>query len=132
MIKNNAPITPLMLWQARDSDTLFRLDQYDKVKVPLNKLHQLLTDLREQQARAFDQCYVKMLAIQGKTGKITTIKVGDKLLFPDGVSNRKCFTLGIVEQIYPGIDGIIRVVKIRTAKGSFIRAVKGSVMLEAV
>ncbi|GBP90201.1 hypothetical protein EVAR_49725_1 [Eumeta japonica] len=49
------------------------------------------------------------------------IKVGDAVVITDPALPRNTWPRGIVERVYPGIDGQVRVVDIRTAHGRLRR-----------
>ena len=48
------------------------------------------------------------------------VKVGSVVLI-EGEGNRFDWPLGVVESIYPGKDGLVRAVDIKTAKGKITR-----------
>lgn len=57
------------------------------------------------------------------------MEVGDLVFVVDG-PNRKCWTRGIVEKLYPGSDGRIRQADVRTSKGILRRGVANLAVLE--
>ncbi|XP_055549392.1 uncharacterized protein LOC129732493 [Wyeomyia smithii] len=57
------------------------------------------------------------------------LEVNDLVFIVDG-KNRKCWTRGIVEQVFSGTDGRIRQANVRTAGGVFRRAVANLAVLE--
>ncbi|GFY70989.1 uncharacterized protein TNIN_221881 [Trichonephila inaurata madagascariensis] len=65
-----------------------------------------------------------------KVRKASSIKEGDIVLVGDTNSKRINWPLGKVKNIYPGKDGIVRVVEIKTKNGTFLRPVQRLYPLE--
>ena len=74
--------------------------------------------------------YIKLLSISIENKKITPLQVGDIVLIPDALKSRLNWTKAVIEKTFPGTDGVVRVVNVRTRLGSYKRAVKGMVLLE--
>ena len=53
-----------------------------------------------------------------------TLGVGSVVMVRDDNQPRLKWPLGIIEEIFPGKDGIVRAVKVRTARGSFLKPVQ--------
>jgi putative ribosome biogenesis GTPase RsgA len=60
------------------------------------------------------------------THQTTKLKVlvGDVVIVKSDDKNRGNWPLGIVQQVFPGKDGVIRAVKLKTAKGTLERPVQ--------
>jgi transposase InsO family protein len=68
--------------------------------------------------------YVPTLIKRAKWhGKATTIKVGEVVLLADDDGPRNSWPLGRIIATYPGKDGQVRVVDVKTAKGTYRRPV---------
>ena len=63
-------------------------------------------------------------------GKPSTLSVGEVVIIASDERNRGKWTLGIVEELFPGRDGIIRTAKVKTANGHLERAVNHLYPLE--
>ena len=63
-------------------------------------------------------------------GKPSTLSVGEVVIIASDERNRGKWTLGIVEELFPGIDGIVRAAKVKTANGHLDRAVNHLYPLE--
>lgn len=74
--------------------------------------------------------YLPTLAPRRVRGLPTpTISIGDPVLIADGDLPRGTWPRGIVSRTFPGRDGVIRVVDIRTAAGTLRRPLKKVVLL---
>ena len=51
-------------------------------------------------------------------------------MLPDKDKKRNDWIKAVIKKIYPGTDGIVRVVEVQTSTGTFTRAVKGMIRLE--
>ena len=58
------------------------------------------------------------------------IKVGSIVIVRDDTLPKLHWPVAIVEEIYPGTDGLTRIVRVKTAKGSFTRSVQNLYDLE--
>ena len=56
--------------------------------------------------------------------KQSNIKVGNVVMIKDENSPRMCWPLGVVSEVYPGTDGLVRNVRLKTAKGYITRSVQ--------
>ncbi|GAB0098440.1 Aspartic peptidase domain superfamily [Sergentomyia squamirostris] len=56
--------------------------------------------------------------------EIPNIKVGDLVLMSEEHVPPHTWPLGVIDEVFPGRDGRCRVVRVRTAKGSYVRAVQ--------
>ena len=63
-------------------------------------------------------------------GKPSTLSVGEVVIIASDERNRGKWTLGIVEELFPGRDGIIRAEKVKTANGYLERVVNNLYPLE--
>lgn len=59
------------------------------------------------------------------------IKPGDLVLIENENKKRLAWPLGRVEEVFPGRDGVIRVVRLRTVNGILIRPIQKLYPLEA-
>ena len=63
-------------------------------------------------------------------GKQSTLLVGEVVIIASDERNRGKWTLGIVEELFPGRDGVIRAAKVKTSNGHLERAVNHLYPLE--
>lgn len=63
-------------------------------------------------------------------GKPCTLAVGDVVILKSEDKNRGKWPLGIVQELYPGRDGVVRAVKLRSGKNFLERAVQHLYPLE--
>lgn len=75
--------------------------------------------------------YVPLLRLRQKWHQPhRNLRVGDLVLLAERSSPRGEWPKAVVEEVFPGSDGMVRQVKIRTAKGSFMRDVGKLCLLE--
>ena len=60
----------------------------------------------------------------------SNLKVGDLVLLQDNLSPRGMWPLGIVEEVFPGTDGLVRSVKVRTNAKIVVRPITKVILLE--
>ena len=63
-------------------------------------------------------------------GKPSTLSVGEVVIIASDERNRGKWPLGIVEELFPGRDGVIRAAKVKTSNGHLERAVNHLYPLE--
>ena len=63
-------------------------------------------------------------------GAAPNINVGDLVMIKDHSVKRGCWPKAIVEECYPGADGLIRKVRLRTANGVLTRDIRSICLLE--
>ena len=69
--------------------------------------------------------YIPTLLVRGKwRQRRDNIKIDDFVLTVDPNKNRREWKTGRVIDVYPGRDGLVRVVKIRTDEGDFKRPIR--------
>ena len=69
----------------------------------------------------------------GRTrGETAPLAVGSVVLLREEGSSRALWPLGLVERVYPGKDGHMRSVEVRTKKGIYTRSIQRLIQLEAV
>lgn len=108
-------ITPLKFLPAEDISD-----------VSTNRLlrYQLLNKITSSFWRRWSQEYLTSLQQREKWNSPSKpIKPGTIVVIKDNNAHPLCWPLGIVDEIYPGKDKIIRTVKVRTSSGSYIRPV---------
>ena len=62
-------------------------------------------------------------ACQGDTER-GHLSVGSVVLVREGCYSRMQWPIGVITRVYPGRDGIIRAVEVRTAKGTYVRSIQ--------
>ena len=63
-------------------------------------------------------------------GKSTSLKIGDVVIIKSEDKNRGKWPLGIIQELYPGRDGIIRAVRLRAGKSYLERPIQHLYPLE--
>ncbi len=77
--------------------------------------------------------YLPTLTRRTKWAKGTTpVKKNDVVIIVDDNAPRNIWLKGVVEETYPGRDGIVRVVDVRTQNGTFRRPVVKICVLEGI
>ncbi|GFX81340.1 uncharacterized protein TNCV_2513291 [Trichonephila clavipes] len=104
------------------------LDYIDSKKLNKRFIYKqkILQDLRLQ----FRNEYLGQLKDFSKVQKASSIKERDIVLVGDTNSKRINWPLGKVKKIYPGKDGIVCVVEIKTKNGTFLRPIQRHYPLE--
>ena len=125
--EEDQPITPNML--SRNSASRSLLDEDPALQSP-SRFWAFIQQERKSFSDRFRKNYLNHLAVCPSSAPAQLISVGDILLVPDPAFKGRNFTKGIVQQIFPGPDKVVRVVQILTKHGSFRRAVQGMVKLE--
>ena len=68
--------------------------------------------------------YIRNLpACQGDTER-GHLSVGSVVIVREGCYSRMQWPIGVITWVYPGRDGIIRAVEVRTAKGTYVRSIQ--------
>lgn len=57
------------------------------------------------------------------------LEINDVVILRDDLSPPTQWALGVVSEVFPGRDGLVRVVSVRTAKSQFRRGVKKLIYL---
>jgi hypothetical protein len=87
--------------------------------------------LKEELRRRFRVQYLGQLARRTKHRTNTApVAVGDVVLVRSDNQKRLDWPLAVVKEVFPGQDGHIRVVKLKTAKGELIRPIQRLIPLE--
>ncbi|KMQ84824.1 integrase core domain protein [Lasius niger] len=105
------------------------LDQIDKSHFAkrLCYRHRLKEELRKR----FRIQYLGQLARRSKQKKPTrTVAIGDFVLIGNDLQKRLDWPLAKVEEVFPGKDGHVRIVRLKTAKGELIRPIQRLIPLE--
>ena len=64
-----------------------------------------------------------MPACQGDTER-GHLSIGSVVLVREGCYSRMQWPIGVITRVYPGRDGIIRAVEVRTANGTYVRSIQ--------
>ncbi|XP_023214294.1 uncharacterized protein LOC111617199, partial [Centruroides sculpturatus] len=123
------PLTPNMFLQGIKETGLPDLDHMEKVN--LGKRFRYLCKLRKDLRNRFRIEYLAQLQNPRGLAKGTKmIAVGDIVLVGHDNQKRLDWPLARVVEIYPGKDGLVRVVKLKTQVGFLIRPVRKLYLLE--
>ena len=60
---------------------------------------------------------------------VRNLRLGDVVLLRDDISPPTQWPLAIITELHPGKDGLVRVVKVRTAKSEFTRGIENLIYL---
>ncbi|UYV64112.1 hypothetical protein LAZ67_2006597, partial [Cordylochernes scorpioides] len=96
----------------------------------LKESHGKVQKLRETIRQRFSKEYLGFLR-QNTRNKTKSIKEGDVVLMEVDNKKRTEWPIGVIEKTYPGKDGIVRVVMIKTKRGNFLRPVQRLFFLES-
>ena len=66
---------------------------------------------------------INLPACQGDTER-GHLSVGSVVLVREGCYSRMQWPIGVITRVYPGRDGIIRAVEVRTTKGTYVRSIQ--------
>jgi len=105
------------------------LDHLDKVD--FNKRLRYIQNLRELLRKRFRSEYLGLLVQRPSTVPITQqIKIGDIVLVECDNKRKVLWPLAKVTELYPGKDGNIRVVRVKTTSGELVRPIQKIFPLE--
>ncbi|KAJ8964429.1 hypothetical protein NQ317_017452 [Molorchus minor] len=122
------PLTPAMFLHeiievgVPDIDAVEAKDLRRRIK----HRHKLREDLRKR----FRSEYLGQLIMHSRGGKTRNIKVGEVVLIGSDNTKRLDWPLAKVEEIFPGKDGGVRLVKLKTSSGHLLRPVQRLYPLE--
>ena len=119
-------VTPLELWKSRSP-----------LAVPSDSLHPLsrgVLSMIEARSRQFERIwraqYLDGLRCDARLKKARILVVGQKLLVPTLLSKRRNWPMAEIVKLFPGEDGIVRVVDLLLDGNVYRRSVKGLIPLE--
>lgn len=94
------------------------------------KRWQLLNQMKESFWIRWSRDYLQSLQSRGKwTKEKANVSVGDLVLITSKKTVPTQWPLGRILQTFPGADGLVRVVQVRTSEGSFRRPVHKLILL---
>jgi len=122
-------VTPLMLWQNRIPRAVF--EEAPPSLAPSaswKRLQQECDSLR----RRWTRHYLPSLTVSNSSQKATPLKIGDVVLLPDSSKHRRHWKKAIIAKLFPGPDGIIRMVEVKSSpQGDLLRRpANGLILLE--
>lgn len=123
------PLTPASFLQELPEVGVPELEvmERDKMHKRLRYRQNLMAELR----RRFRDEYLGQLKARRSTYKVAApVKIDDVVLISDDNKRRLMWPLARVIEVYPGRDGHVRCVKLKTAKGILIRPIQRLVPLE--
>lgn len=124
-----AAITPAMFLRDVPESGVPDLDQINQSHFA--KRLRYRQKLRDELRKQFRIQYLGQLA-RRKSFKRTSpqIAIGDIVFVGNDLQKRLNWPLARIKEIFPGKDGIVRVVKLQTAKGELVRPVQRLIPLE--
>ncbi len=127
-------LTPMMFLNDVRSGDVPDLDSIDDIS--LVERYKYRQSLRQQLRERFRQEYLSELVHHTvNKGTMTQLRVGDVVLVETENKKRVNWPLAKVMEVYPGIDGVVRSVKVKVVKGNKIsiltRPTKRLYLLEA-
>ena len=129
-LDSGSPLTPSLFLLGRSFGSK-PVIQHD-IPVVASHGHDLVVrdDLRRQLLDKFWSCWSEEYIMRGlpsrKGSPVSkgSLRVGSVVLVRGEGSNRLKWPLGIVHKVYPGRDGLVRTVEVRTAKGVLTRPIQ--------
>lgn len=123
-------ITPAMFIQDIREEGVPDLDQIDRSHLAKHLRYQ--QRLKEELRRCFRIQYLGQLS-QRNRRRLTpaTFSIGDVVLIASDMKKRIDWPMARIKELYPGKDGHIRVVRLKTAGGELIRPIQKLIPLEA-
>lgn len=123
------PLTPKMFLQELPDSGVPDIDKVDSTLLTRRSQlrAQLLGDLRKR----FRIEYLGELKSWSKKKRRRPVSQGDLVLIGDDGVARLEWPLGLVEECLPGKDGLVRLVRVRTRRGTLMRPIQRLYLLEA-
>ncbi|XP_073960749.1 uncharacterized protein [Choristoneura fumiferana] len=125
--KELQPLTPAMFTQPLPSQPVADLDEVDGNI--LNMRHRYCQNLRQDLRKRFKDEYISALIQKRDKMSQVPIQIGDIVLL-ETENKRVTWPLAVIEDLFPGADGVARVAQVRTAAGKRIRPVQRLFPLE--
>lgn len=120
-------LTPSMFLQDLRVNDLPDLDQIEKINIV--KRYRYLQKVREHLKQRFKKEYLGFLR-SSVSKRHDKINMGDIVLISADNKKRLYWNLGRVLELFPGKDGVVRLVKLKTLKGNVLRPVQRLYPLE--
>lgn len=121
------PLTPIMFLQEASQN---EAPDLDKLEVNLSKRMRYHQSLRDSLRKRFRSEYLGQLSRRKIKSSCVPVKEGDIMLLGQDNLKRLDWPLARVIKVFPGKDGVIRVVKVKTAKGELMRPIQRLYPLE--
>ncbi|XP_011858320.1 PREDICTED: uncharacterized protein LOC105555888 [Vollenhovia emeryi] len=121
------PLTPMMFLQ---EVTQNEVPDLDKLDVNLNRRMRYRQSLRHELRKRFRSEYLGQLSRLKNKSNCTAVKSGDIVLIGQDNMKRMDWPLARVIETFPGRDGIVRVVKVKTSSGELVRPIQRLYPLE--
>ena len=87
--------------------------------------------LKEEFRKRFRIQYLGQLSRRTKpSNSSASVAVGDVVLIENNLQKRLDWPLAVIREVYPGKDGYVRVVKLKTSKGELVRPIQKLIPLE--
>lgn len=123
------PLTPATFLQDIQEIGMPDIETIDNVRLQkrVRYRRQIAAELR----RRFREEYLGQLKMPRKKGQMSpSLKEGDVVLIADDNRKRVLWSLGRIIEMYPGKDGKVRCVKVKTEKGFLLKPIQKLVQLE--
>ncbi|GFS95593.1 DUF5641 domain-containing protein [Nephila pilipes] len=123
------PLTPSMFLQELKECGVPDLDHLESISLQKRFLYR--AKLREDLRKRFRLEYLGHLRQNTKTIRRSHgVIVGEVVLVENKNLKRLCWPLGKITETFPGKDGIVRLAKVRTARGEILRPIQCLYSLE--
>ena len=87
--------------------------------------------LKEEFRKRFRIQYLGQLSRQTKpSNSSASVAVGNVVLIENNLQKRLDWPLAVIREVYPGKDGYVRMVKLKTSKGELVRPIQKLIPLE--
>lgn len=123
-----SPLTPAMFLQDNRTVGVPDLDHMDNINLAKRIRYQ--QTLREELRKRFRSEYLGQLLLNKSKLNCFEAKVGDIVLIEKEDAKRAFWPMGRITQIFPGKDNVVRLVKVKTKSGWFLRPVQRVYPLE--
>jgi len=142
-VMNSRPLTPLST-DPNDlsyltpghflvGDAMTSIPQQDVTHLPINKLSrwQHVNQIYQHFWKRWSREYLQQLQQRNKWQRSKGLQpnIGDMIMIQEGESLPFRWMVGRIENIYPGKDGVTRVVDIRSIKGTYKRPITKTCIL---
>lgn len=124
------PLTPMFFLRDQASSSVCDIDAIDGQSLCKRVVY--LRKIREDLHRRFRTEYLGQLKLLNWGKRTTEPKLGDIVLIGNDNEKRLDWTMGRICELMPGKDGQVRLVKVSTNRGTFMRPIQRLYPLECV
>lgn len=106
-------------------DTFTNLPELDLTELPVNRLYnwEHIQYVKQHFWKRWSKEYLNKLNVRWQFQKAENVKVGTMVLLKEDNSPSLHWPLGRIMEIFPGDDGVVRMVTVKTHSGVYKRSV---------